>query len=191
MSERKEMSTEMRSLMAAVLCLVVIAGWSLIYKPPQPPPANPAAVTTNPAPPPAQGAPPTSVPVAEKTRGSCRSCDHARRERGKFRRDRKRSVSRGNFQSRRRGAKLAAQEIHRRSQTAAHARSGPSRCCAGSPEAGPFLLRWTIRSRKRLQTTRCLKSLRRAKRPTPAPFCMLPRKSRCPGATATSKSRSS
>ena len=33
------MSTEMRSLLAAVLCLLVIAGWSLIYKPPQPPPA--------------------------------------------------------------------------------------------------------------------------------------------------------
>jgi len=30
-SERKEMSTEMRSLIAAVLCLIVIAGWSLIY----------------------------------------------------------------------------------------------------------------------------------------------------------------
>ena len=40
MSERKEMSTEMRSLLAAVLCLLVIAGWSLIYKPPQPPPAE-------------------------------------------------------------------------------------------------------------------------------------------------------
>ena len=38
MSERKEMSTETRSLLAAVLCLVVIAGWSLIYKPPQPAP---------------------------------------------------------------------------------------------------------------------------------------------------------
>ena len=37
MSERKEMSTEMRSLLAAVLCLIVIAGWSLIYKPPQQP----------------------------------------------------------------------------------------------------------------------------------------------------------
>ena len=36
MSERKEMSTETRSLIAAVLCLVVIAAWSLIYKPPQP-----------------------------------------------------------------------------------------------------------------------------------------------------------
>ena len=41
MSERKEMSTETRSLMAAVLCLVVIAGWSLIYKPPQPAPIKP------------------------------------------------------------------------------------------------------------------------------------------------------
>ena len=65
MSERKEMSTEMRSLMAAVLCLLVIAGWSLIYKPPQPPPAKPAAVTTNPVPP-APGTTSSSVPVAGK-----------------------------------------------------------------------------------------------------------------------------
>ena len=65
MSERKELSTEMRSLMAAVLCLVVIAAWSLIYKPPQPPPANPAAVTTNPVAP-APGTPPTSGPAAKK-----------------------------------------------------------------------------------------------------------------------------
>ena len=41
MSERKEMSNETRSLLAAVLCLIVIAAWSLIYKPPQPPPPNP------------------------------------------------------------------------------------------------------------------------------------------------------
>jgi len=47
-SERKEMSTEMRSLLAAVLCLVVIAGWSLIYKPVPQPQAIPATVTTNP-----------------------------------------------------------------------------------------------------------------------------------------------
>jgi YidC/Oxa1 family membrane protein insertase len=44
-SERKEMSTETRSLLAAVLCLLVIAGWSLIYKPPPPP----APIKTNPA----------------------------------------------------------------------------------------------------------------------------------------------
>ncbi|HEX3376280.1 MAG TPA: membrane protein insertase YidC [Candidatus Acidoferrales bacterium] len=51
MSERKEMSTEMRSLLAAVLCLIVIAGWSMIYKPPQPPaaPAKPATSTAYPA----------------------------------------------------------------------------------------------------------------------------------------------
>src|SRR5579864_4465835 len=61
------MSTEMRSLIAAVLCLVVIAAWSLIYKPPQPPPPKPAAVITNPVPPPAQGAAPTSVPAEKKT----------------------------------------------------------------------------------------------------------------------------
>ncbi len=65
MSERKELSTEMRSLIAAVLCLVVIAAWSLIYKPPQPPPANPAAVTTNPIAP-APGTTPTSVPAEKK-----------------------------------------------------------------------------------------------------------------------------
>jgi YidC/Oxa1 family membrane protein insertase len=66
-SERKEMSTEMRSLIAAVLCLVVIAAWSLIYKPPQPPPANPAAVTTNPVSTPAPGTAPISVPAEKKT----------------------------------------------------------------------------------------------------------------------------
>jgi YidC/Oxa1 family membrane protein insertase len=51
LSERKEMSTEMRSLLAAVLCLIVIAGWSMIYKPPQPPaaPAKPATSTAYPA----------------------------------------------------------------------------------------------------------------------------------------------
>jgi YidC/Oxa1 family membrane protein insertase len=62
LSERKEMSTEMRSLLAAVLCLVVIAVWSLIYKPPQPPPpsAKPATSATNPAAP---------APVASSTPG--------------------------------------------------------------------------------------------------------------------------
>jgi len=65
-SERKELSTEMRSLIAAVLCLVVIAAWSLIYKPPQPPPANPAAVTRNPVSPPVQGVAPASVPAEKK-----------------------------------------------------------------------------------------------------------------------------
>ena len=71
MSERKEMSTEMRSLLAAVLCLVVIAGWSLIYKPPQQPqtPAKPAAVPANPVAP-APGAPSTSVPGAGKAASS-------------------------------------------------------------------------------------------------------------------------
>ena len=66
MSERKEMSTEMRSLLAAVLCLIVIAAWSLIYKPPQEPPAKPAAVAGSPAPPvPAAAAP--SAPGAPKS----------------------------------------------------------------------------------------------------------------------------
>src|SRR5712671_700802 len=43
------MSTEMRSLIAAVLCLLVIAGWSLIYKPPQPTPTKPSPAATTPA----------------------------------------------------------------------------------------------------------------------------------------------
>src|SRR5258708_4796510 len=62
------MSTEMRSLLAAVLCLVVIAEWSLIYKPPQQPqlPAKPAAITTNPVSP-ASASPSTSAPAAGKT----------------------------------------------------------------------------------------------------------------------------
>ncbi len=51
MSERKEMSMEMRSLLAAVLCLIVIAGWARFYKPPvQPqPPEQPAATASYPA----------------------------------------------------------------------------------------------------------------------------------------------
>jgi YidC/Oxa1 family membrane protein insertase len=65
-SERKEMSTEMRSLLAAVLCLIVIAGWSLLYKPPQQQTAKPAAVTTNPVTP-TPGTPATSATVAGKT----------------------------------------------------------------------------------------------------------------------------
>jgi len=65
LSERKEMSTEMRSLIAAVLCLIVIAAWSLIYKPAQPPPAQPAAVSTSPATS-AQGTPSASAPAAGK-----------------------------------------------------------------------------------------------------------------------------
>jgi len=60
-SEPKEMSTETRSLIAAVLCLIVIAGWSLIYKPPQPvppPTTNPTPVVSGP------GAPSYAIPPA-------------------------------------------------------------------------------------------------------------------------------
>jgi len=66
-SERKEMSTETRSLIAAVLCLLVIAAWSLIYKPPKPaPPAsNPVpAAPASPAPAAAAPATPTSPATA-------------------------------------------------------------------------------------------------------------------------------
>jgi YidC/Oxa1 family membrane protein insertase len=65
-SERKELSTEMRSLIAAVLCLIVIVGWSLIYKPAQPPPAKPAAVATNPVSPVPGAITSTSVPAIGK-----------------------------------------------------------------------------------------------------------------------------
>ena len=58
MSERKEMSTETRSLIAAVLCLLVIAGWSLIYKPPQPTAIKPNPVSTAPASPTPAGSSP-------------------------------------------------------------------------------------------------------------------------------------
>jgi len=60
-SERKELSTETRSLIAAVLCLLVIAGWSLIYKPPQPTPNKPNPAATTPASPMPTGA--SSTPV--------------------------------------------------------------------------------------------------------------------------------
>jgi YidC/Oxa1 family membrane protein insertase len=61
-SEQKEMSTETRSLLAIVLCLVVIAGWSLIYKPPPQP--TPIQINSAPAIPatPAQGAPSSPSP---------------------------------------------------------------------------------------------------------------------------------
>jgi YidC/Oxa1 family membrane protein insertase len=63
LSERKEMSTEMRSLLAAVLCLVVIAVWSLIYKPPQPPPSSIKPATTSAA------NPAAPAPAASATTG--------------------------------------------------------------------------------------------------------------------------
>ena len=65
MSERKEMSTETRSLLAAVLCLLVIAAWSLIYKPPQPPAAHARIrAATNPVRP-AQSGSSASAPAAK------------------------------------------------------------------------------------------------------------------------------
>jgi YidC/Oxa1 family membrane protein insertase len=63
-SEPKEMSTETRSLLAAVLCLLVIAGWSLIYKPPQPPPAKPSSAATGSAANGATNAAATASPTA-------------------------------------------------------------------------------------------------------------------------------
>ena len=64
MSEQKELSTETRSLIAAVLCLLVIAGWSLIYKPPQPIPIkqNPAPTARVPDTPPVYSRTPSQSP---------------------------------------------------------------------------------------------------------------------------------
>ena len=82
MSERKEMSTEARSLLAAVLCLLVIGGWSLIFKPPQPAPVkiNPApAIPAAPVQSPSTGGSTTpthaaaSTPVAMHAAGEERS----------------------------------------------------------------------------------------------------------------------
>jgi YidC/Oxa1 family membrane protein insertase len=61
LSERKEMSTEMRSLIAAVLCLLVIAAWSYIYKPPAAPTKQPSPAATAPA-----ETPTAAKPVAPK-----------------------------------------------------------------------------------------------------------------------------
>ena len=67
MSEGKELSTETRSLIAAVLCLLVIAGWSLIYKPPQPTPTKPNPVTPAPASVPPAGPLPAPSRASTKT----------------------------------------------------------------------------------------------------------------------------
>jgi len=67
-TERKEMSQETRSILAAVLALLVIGAWSLIYKAPQPtPPAKPPAPITNPIQP-ASGTP--STPNMGKSAGT-------------------------------------------------------------------------------------------------------------------------
>ncbi len=63
MSERKEMSTEARSLLAAVLCLAVIAIWSLIYKPPPPTAPRPNPAPSSPASTAAVGSVPVTVPI--------------------------------------------------------------------------------------------------------------------------------
>jgi YidC/Oxa1 family membrane protein insertase len=69
-SERKEMSMELRALLATVLCLVVLGGWEYFFKPAQPPVPNPATTQTAavPSTSPAQGpgAPAASAPNAAK-----------------------------------------------------------------------------------------------------------------------------
>ncbi len=76
------------------------------------------------------------------------ACNNARRNRGKFRGDRKRFVPRGNFQSRRRGTQLAAEKIYGRKQAAARARPRSSGRRAASPAAGHSRLRSMTLSRK-------------------------------------------
>ena len=145
MSERKEMSTETRSLIAAVLCLVVIAGWSLIYKPPQPTPIKPSPAPALPVTP----APKPSATKLEGTRNRRSARSHARRRRGTLDRDRKRSLPRGDFQSRRGGAELAAQEVHRRPQRRRARSIWSTPMPRSRPAVGRFPSCSTIRSRNR------------------------------------------
>jgi YidC/Oxa1 family membrane protein insertase len=73
-SERKEMSMEIRALLATVLCLVVLAGWEYFYKPPQPPnlPAATSSTATpsTTAPPTAQGQGSAAPAASPQTQGA-------------------------------------------------------------------------------------------------------------------------
>ncbi len=67
MSERKEMSTELRALLATVLCLAVLAGWEYFFKPPAPPSNQPAVTSstgTNGGPSLTPNAPTAAAPAA-------------------------------------------------------------------------------------------------------------------------------
>ena len=66
MSERKEMSMELRALLATVLCLVVLGGWEYFFKPPQPPVSAPPAAVNSTASAQSSTAPSASAPSAAK-----------------------------------------------------------------------------------------------------------------------------
>jgi YidC/Oxa1 family membrane protein insertase len=65
-SERKEMSMELRALLATVLCLVVLGGWEYFFKPPQPPVSAPPAAVNSTASAQSSTAPSASAPSAAK-----------------------------------------------------------------------------------------------------------------------------
>jgi YidC/Oxa1 family membrane protein insertase len=68
-SERKEMSMELRALLATVLCLVVLGGWEYFFKPAQPPVSTPSAAvnsTASTAPAQSSTAPSAAAPNAAK-----------------------------------------------------------------------------------------------------------------------------
>ena len=141
MSERKEMSTETRSLLAAVLCLLVIAAWSLIYKPPQPAPTNPNPAATNqvkpaPAVPATPAAKTAAAPVAPAT---IRAAGEERSiviESDLYR------VEISN-----RGAVVRSWQLKKFTDdqyASAHARSWSTRKPRSNPASGPCRSRWTI-----------------------------------------------
>ena len=65
MSEPKEMSMELRALLATVLCLAVLAGWEYFFKPPAPPASTQSSVTSSTTAKgnPQQSLPPTPMPA--------------------------------------------------------------------------------------------------------------------------------
>jgi YidC/Oxa1 family membrane protein insertase len=65
-SERKEMSMELRALLATVLCLIVLGGWEYFFRPPQPQLSNQPAAISSTTPTQAPSAPAASAPSAGK-----------------------------------------------------------------------------------------------------------------------------
>ena len=144
MSERKEMSTETRSLLAAVLCLLVIAAWSLIYKPPQPPPTKPPAAQPRIAAAPAPGVPATAVAVGKAAAAPVApvTMRAAGEERSIVIESDLYRVEISN-----RGGVVRSWQLKKFTDdhnAAAHARSGPSPMPRSSPAAGRFPSRSTI-----------------------------------------------
>ncbi len=75
MSERKEMSDQMRAMLALVLCTVILIGWNVLFPPPKPGPVEPAPAGQS-APSPAASAPnatPTPAAAVAAQQGAAKS----------------------------------------------------------------------------------------------------------------------